>query len=169
MSSYDDFAVAFSSLNLAYAALLRDTDALRNAVDNVLKLHKEEEGWCTYCEDDYPCRTIRVLTGKEVIAEEPNPSNPEIDEVIASQFRTTPSLQSTGKFCELCTCLIYEGQKWNASVVKVGQPTRYEHDNLDGCNWSMNRARQHKTGFIKKNKKYSPEYNYYGRKERHGK
>ena len=46
-------------------AVVKDSNKLirkqMKAIDTVMKLHKDENGWCLICNYPYPCSTIQVI------------------------------------------------------------------------------------------------------------
>ena len=50
---------------LPYIAIIEDLNKLirkqMKAIDAVMELHKDENGWCLICNYPYPCSTIQAI------------------------------------------------------------------------------------------------------------
>ena len=50
---------------LPYIAIIEDLNKLirkqMKAIDTVMELHKDENGWCLVCNYPYPCPTIQAI------------------------------------------------------------------------------------------------------------
>jgi len=48
-----------------YLAIIKDLNKLirkqMKAIDTVMELHKDENGWCLVCNYPYPCKTIQAI------------------------------------------------------------------------------------------------------------